>query len=34
MLFEHLKVDNFWDNLLFSLATKKKVKGGERVKIQ
>jgi hypothetical protein len=24
MLFEHPKVDNFWDNLIFSLVTKKK----------
>jgi hypothetical protein len=30
MLFQHLKVDNFWDNLFFSLAAKKKVRGGEK----
>jgi hypothetical protein len=30
MLFVHSKVDNFWDNPLFSIAIKKNMRGGER----
>jgi hypothetical protein len=34
MLFEDLKVDNFWDNFFSFLATTKKKRKRERVKIQ